>query len=228
MTYGLSKLFGGFSLPVALLAGALLVKAREYHFPRVRRAVLIFLGASPLIICITLLVLSRSELADDLSLQSNLMRAAAISLLLALGSYLSLRKLQDSRQLWAILVIFTLTVMSAKYIVEEPGQQRHESDREFVSAIQDYRDSIGTSRLGFYRLGPEYQDMNYLVVLNSAERPVYAGQAADIDVSTSREPLILVLLEKNLELFSRTYQGPWEEIVRGRLGHKDCVALRLN
>jgi 4-amino-4-deoxy-L-arabinose transferase-like glycosyltransferase len=213
---------------MALLAGALLVKAREYHFPRVRRAVLIFLGASPLIICITLLVLSRSELADDLSLQSNLMRAAAISLLLALGSYLSLRKLQDSRQLWAILVIFTLTVMSAKYIVEEPGQQRHESDQEFVSAIQDYRNSIGSSRLGFYRLGPEYQDMNYLVVLNSAERPVYAGQAADIDVSTSREPLILVLLAKNLALFSRTYQGPWEEIVRGRLGHKDCVALRLN
>lgn len=213
---------------MALLAGALLVKAQEYHFPRVRRAVLIFLAAVPLISCIALLALSRSELASGMSLQPNLLSAAALSALLALGSYLSLRKLQDSQQLWAILVIFTLTVMSAKYIVEEPGQQRHESDQEFVSAIQDYRNSIGSSRLGFYRLGPEYQDMNYLVVLNSAERPVYAWDTANIDVSTSRDPLILVLLAENLALFSRTYQRPWEEIARGRLGHKDCVALRLN
>jgi hypothetical protein len=213
---------------MALLAGALLVKAQEYHFPRVRRAVLIFLAAVPLISCIALLALSRSELADGMSLQPNLLSAAALSALLALGSYLSLRKLQHSQQLRAILVIFTLTVLSAKYIVEEPVQQHHESDREFVSAIQGYRDSIGTSRLGFYRLGPEYQDMNYLVVLNSAERPIYTRDAGNIDVSTSREPLILVLRAENLEIFSKTYQRPWEEIARGQLGHKDCVALRLN
>ena len=213
---------------MALLAGALLVKSQEYHFPRVRRAVLIFLAALPLISCIALLALSRSELAGDMSLQPNLLSAAALSALLALGSYLSLRKLQDSQQLWAILVIVTLTVMSALYIVAEPGQQRHESDTEFVSAIQDYRDSLSASRLGFYRLGPTYQDMNYLVVLNSAERPVYTLDAADIDVSAFREPLILVLLTENLEIFSKTYQRSWEEIARGQLGHKDCVALRLN
>ena len=67
--------------------------------------------------------------------------------------------------------------------------------------------------------------MNYLVVLNSAERPVYTWDAANIDVSASREPLILVLLTKYLAMFSRTYQRPWEEIARGRLGHKDSVAL---
>ncbi|MDX2457478.1 MAG: hypothetical protein QNL87_08230 [Gammaproteobacteria bacterium] len=213
---------------MALLAGALLVRAKEYHFPRVRRAVLIFLATMPLIVCIAMLALSRSELAVNLSMQANLLSTAILTALLALCSYLSLRKLEDPQQLWAILVIFTLTVLSAKYLVEEPVQQLHESDQEFVSAIQGYRDSMGSSRLGFYRLGPEYQDMNYLVVLNSAERPVYAWEIANIDMGTSQAPLILILLTENLATFSKTYQRPWEEIARGRLGHKECVALRLD
>jgi hypothetical protein len=86
----------------------------------------------------------------------------------------------------------------------------------------------GIAHLGFYGIGPDYQDLNYLVALNSGERPAYFKSTSKL-IRTEKDPsMLLIIRNKQMDTFRQGYSGPWQEIAKGKLGHKECVALWLH
>ena len=213
---------------MALLAGALFTQVGDYLFPRARRIALVFVGSIPLLAASAALLVYPHDITDTLDMHTPLLWALALCALFTVVSGLSLRKLTGARQVNALLLCCTATVLVIKILVMEPAMARHASDRPFVDAIEAQRTMLGDSQLGFYRMSREYEDMNYLVLRNSAERPVYYYKTKNLASYDGQMPLLLIMRTEALAEFERDYTGQWQQIAVGRLAHKDCVALVLH
>jgi len=216
---------------MALLAGVIFTGFGQYRFPRLRRAVQLALVALPWVILPMLLALllslDRGELVRTLALQSNVLAAIALAALWGILALLALRRWSGQRQSLAILAIAAATILCVKYVVEEPGQARHYSSRAFIDQVERFRHEQGPFALGFFAVGPDYDDLNYLVALNSPEHPRYFASLSQLAAASAPPPGILIMPASRAAEFQQQYRGQWREIARGRLGHKHCVAVQL-
>ncbi len=151
----------------------------------------------------------------------------ALAALWGILALLALRRWSGQRQSLAILAIAAATILCVKYAVEEPGQARHYSSRAFIDQVERFRHEQGPFAPGFFAVGPDYDDLNYLVALNSPEQPRYFASLSQLAAASAPPPGILITPASRAAEFQQQYRCQWREIARGRLGHKNCVAVQL-
>jgi hypothetical protein len=120
-----------------------------------------------------------------------------------------------------------ISIFAVKVSLLEPGQDRKWPSAAFVSSVELSRQAAPVaSPLVFVGLGPDNQDLNYLVAAKSAERPEYLLRPRDVNAIAM--PATVIIRQKAFDEFTSVCNRNWKEIARGKLGHTEVVAFQLS
>jgi len=193
------------------------------------KATRLFLAIFPAVLLGVLIVLclfSKIEIIEQLALLPNLQRLiVVVSIPAALSIWAIARPYHNYKSL-TVLLCCMISIFAVKLLVLEPGQDRNWASAAFVNKVESSRQAAAVnSQLVFVGLGPDNQDLDYLVAAKSAERPNYIRQLSKINSITT--PATVIIRQKWLDAFISVCTQDWQEIARGKLGHTAVIALQL-
>ena len=215
---------------LALAAGALFLEKPGICSDvclKVTRFLLAVFPAALLLVMIVLRVWPDMDIVAQLHLRPNLTVSIALVSIPAALSIWAITGSSPKYRSWTVLVCCMISIFAVKVSLLEPGQDRKWPSAAFVSSVELSRQAAPVaSPLVFVGLGPDNQDLNYLVAAKSAERPEYLLRPRDVNAIAM--PATVIIRQKAFDEFTSVCNRNWKEIARGKLGHTEVVAFQLS
>lgn len=160
--------------------------------------------------------------AFDIDIKYPLISISIIFLILSYASIVfSQRQKNNKARELALLTTGALTFLSLHLLLIEPVMQSLEGSRAFVSVVEKFRD--GEKELVFYRIGPDGEDIKYMVNLDKTFQPKFIWGAEEI---LAHPKAVIIVKESDYKKLPDEIKNRCKIIAKGKLGHKETLALQ--
>lgn len=138
-----------------------------------------------------------------------------------LGIYIYKTMLDSDKKNIALLSLGIITLVAACAFIIQPIDIHFNAAKPFVQQTESYRQS--NKLLVFYQIGPDGEDIKYMVALDKPAQPVFIQQATDIlKINT---PAVFIAKQSNFDAMPANIKSGLVVLFNGRLGHQPCVVF---
>lgn len=159
-----------------------------------------------------------------LSLNLNIAFVIILFTLVALSIFFCWSRFKDSED--RDMIAFSHGIISFLILIifiVEPIQQWAESSKEFVKKTEETIDA--SSPVYFYRIGPDGEDLKYIVNVKRRLKPEFIS--SEEDISTLKPKDIIILTAKDFEAISEAASARFITIYSGKMGHERFVSVKI-
>lgn len=208
---------------IALIASYLFINTNHYKIlDTVRGALIKALAYLPILALISyiIILIYVGIKSIDFGLHSFL----AVSMFIIesfLGIYLYRTLLPSDKKNMTILSIGVITLVSICVFIIQPIDIHFNAAKSFVQQTENYRQP--NKLLVFYQIGPDGEDIKYMVAADKPIQPEFIQQATDIlKINT---PAVFVAKQTNFDALPADIKNQLIILFSGRLGHQPCVVF---
>jgi 4-amino-4-deoxy-L-arabinose transferase-like glycosyltransferase len=131
-------------------------------------------------------------------------------------------KLRSNQLMKLLIGMLSFFILSVTFL--QPLNLQHESSIKFVNAVQKIRTS--NRPIVFFRLGPDGDDLKYLVNIKKMFVPICLNTPKNI--AKYKKPYILIIKSSKFTQIPKDIRDRIKILIKGKLGHVDCVAAELD
>ena len=187
-----------------------------------RIVVKLFIGIPPvgLIAFLIAPLLARRLDLDLARLQTQGLVLLSLATLASIG--LAVSKTAPPWRQTALLAGGVAALVTVQVFIVEPVQLALETTRPFVERVERLRGE--GQALVFYKIGPDTDDVKYVVNMEVPTHPVFASTPADL--VTDDKAAVFIAGKRDFETLPTEVADRFAVIATGKLGRRQCVAFR--
>ncbi len=138
------------------------------------------------------------------------------------------RKVKDMDKIMFIVALTAMTFFVIKIMLIEPIETYSESSYKFVKQIEKLRPA--GSRLTFCGIGPDGEDLKYIVNLKPRSKfyiPIFVALDKNEELLKLPSGTLIVFKSSKTKFIKTEVRKRLQEVAKGKLGHRKCTLYRL-
>jgi hypothetical protein len=211
-------------IPAASLMAAFIFIYPEDNkvFYNVKRIILLFFKFAPPVILAAAWIAFAIISGLKINIEYPLISISITFLILSYATIVFAQKQKTSEaKEFALIATGAITFLSLHLLLVEPLIQSLEGSRTFVELAEKFRD--GGKRLVFYRIGPDGEDIKYMINVKKPFKPDFIWEFEEL---FEMPDSIAIVKESDYKKLPDKIKAKCNILANGKLGHRETLALQ--